>query len=148
MIDAIQAARQKHCFDLWGWVIMLEHVHLLIWPRQPGYRMQAILADIKRPVGQKAIEWLEANNSDFLARLTVRNRNRTYRRFWQAGPGQDRNVHDPNTTHQILEYIHNNPVQRGLVAQPEQWPWSSAENWAGRKDVPLMVDKTLPSIST
>ncbi len=80
LIDAIQAARLKHQFDLWGWVIMPEHVHLLLWPKHPGYRTHLILADIKRPVGQEAIRWLEANHPEFLARLTVHNRNRTYRR--------------------------------------------------------------------
>jgi putative transposase len=147
LIDAIQAARRKHRFDLWAWVIMPEHVHLLIWPRQQGYRTQAVLADIKRPVGQEAISWLEANHPDFLVRLTVRNRNRTYRRFWQAGPGQDRNVYAPDAAYQMIEYIHGNPVRRGLVALPEQWPWSSAADWAGRRDVPLIVDRTLQSIT-
>jgi len=147
LIEAILAARRKHGFDLWAWVAMPEHVHLLVWPKQPDYRMQTILADIKRPVGQEAIAWLEANHPEFLEKLTVRNRNRTYRRFWQAGPGQDRNIFDPNAAHDIVEYIHTNPVQRGLVTLPEQWAWSSAANWAGKEDVPLKVDKTLPSIT-
>ncbi|MGA2798079.1 MAG: transposase [Thermoguttaceae bacterium] len=145
LIEALQAARQKHGFDLWGWVIMPEHVHLLLWPK-PGYQIQTILADIKRPIGQQAIHWLEENRPDFLERLTVRNRNRTYHRFWQAGPGQDRNIYDPNAAHQVLEYIHNNPVQRGLVALPEQWQWSSTQDWAGGKDVLLKVDRTVPTV--
>jgi len=146
LIEAIQSARQKHRFDLWGWVMMPEHVHLLIWPREPDYRIRSILADIKRPVGQEAIPWLEANHPEFLARLTIHHRNRTYRRFWQAGPGQDRNVFDPNAAYQILEYIHKNPVRRGLVGLPEQWPWSSAADWAGKTNVPLKVDKTIPNL--
>jgi putative transposase len=146
LAEALQTARRKHGFDLWGWVIMPEHVHLLIWPREPGYQTRAILADIKRPVGQEAIVWLEANHPDFLTRLTVCNRNRTYRRFWQAGPGQDRNVYDPAAAHQILEYIHSNPVQRGLVDSPEEWSWSSAADWANQECMPLRVDKTIPSI--
>jgi putative transposase len=147
LIEAVLAARHKHAFDLWGWVVMPEHVHLLIWPRLPNYRIPTILADIKRPVGQQAIIWLEANCPEFLAKLTVQNRNRTYRRFWQAGPGQDRNIYDPKAAHDILEYIHTNPVKRGLVALPEQWLWSSAAEWAGKPDVPLKVDKTIPSLT-
>ena len=146
LIESIQSARQKHRFDIWGWVIMPEHVHLLLWPKHSAYKTPAILADIKRPVGQQAIGWLEENRPDFLVRLTVRNRNRTYRRFWQAGPGQDRNVHDPDAAHQILEYIHNNPVQRVLVELSERWPWSSARDWAGQENILLRVDKTMPSI--
>jgi putative transposase len=147
LIDAIHKARQKHGFHLWAWVIMPEHVHLLLWPREAGYKMRQILADIKRPVGEIAIAWLEANHPEFLIRLTVRNRNRTYRRFWQAGPGQDRNVYDPDTAHQIAEYIHGNPVTRGLVSRTEDWAWSSAAEWAGSSESLLCVDKTIPSIT-
>jgi putative transposase len=87
------------------------------------------------------------NHPEFLARLTVVSRNQTYRRFWQAGPGQDRNVYDPATAQEILRYIHENPVRRGLVVRPEDWPWSSAGDWAGREHVCLKADKTIPSIS-
>jgi len=146
LVDAIREAREKHRFDLWAWVFMPEHVHLLIWPRQAGYKIEGILADVKRPVGQKAIQWLKRNGPTFLRQLTVRNRNRTHHRFWQAGPGQDRNVYDVATAYQIVEYIHNNPVRRGLVIRPEDCPWSSAGEWAGKEDVLLKIDRSLPTL--
>jgi putative transposase len=146
LAEAIADARTKHGFDLWAWVLMPEHVHLLLWPRRPAYETARILADIKRPVGQNAVRWLQGNCSVFLERLTVRNRNRIYHRFWQAGPGQDRNVYDVASLYQIIEYIHNNPVRRGLVARPEDWPWSSAAEWAGKEDVVLKIDRTLPAL--
>ncbi len=43
MIDAIALARERHGFDLWAWVIMPEHVHLLIFPRRETYEISAIL---------------------------------------------------------------------------------------------------------
>jgi len=145
-VEALRAARQKHAFDLWAWVVMPEHVHLLIWPRRSEYRIETILADLKRPVGQQAVAWLKENSPEFLDKLTVRNRKRTYRRFWQAGPGQDRNVVEPVVVHKIIDYIHNNPVRRGLVQRPEDWPWSSAGDWAGVEDVVVKVDRTVPRI--
>ena len=144
LIESLQDARQKHALDLWAWVIMLEHVHLLIWPRLPGYKTKRILADVKRPVGQKAIASLEVQCAAFVERLTVRNANRTYRHFWQPGPGQDRNVYDAETAHHLVEYIHGNPVRRGLVGRAEDWPWSSAADWAGRADVVMKIDRTIP----
>jgi len=41
--------------------------------------------------------------------------------------------------HQRL-ILHNNPVRRGLVDHPTDWPWSSARFYAGEKDVPLVMD--------
>jgi putative transposase len=145
-VEALQDAPREHAFNLWAWVIMPEHVHRLIWPRRAGYQTAAILADMKRPVGQKAVARLMENNPEFLEKLTVRHRNRTYRRFWQAGPGQDRNVFEPAAAHQIAEYIHTNPVRRGLVKRAEDWPWSSASDWAGEEDVVLKVDRTVPRV--
>src|SRR5205823_3282650 len=97
-VDALEDARKNHRFHLWSWVIMPEHIHLLIWPPPVVAGIDAtaglsktagILADIKRPVGRKAIRYLADTAPKFLERLTVRNRGRTYRRFWQAGTGYE-----------------------------------------------------------
>jgi putative transposase len=142
-IESLENARTKHYFQLWAWVVMPEHVHLLIYPGA-GSAIKSILADIKRPVGQRAIAFLLERKSSFLDRLTVRNKNRMYRRFWQVGPGQDHNVYEPDTAHRLVEYIHNNPVRRGLVSRSEDWYWCSARDWLGETDVPIKVDRTLP----
>jgi putative transposase len=146
LVEAIHNARTKHCFDLWAWVIMPEHVHLLIYPRTSDSKMSHVLADIKRPVAQRAIAYLVSRRSLFLSRLTVQNKSRTYRRFWQAGPGQDHNIYDPGTAHRVVAYIHCNPLRRGLTTSAENWYWSSAGDWNGRLDVPIRVDRTLPAV--
>lgn len=146
LVDAIERARLKHNFDLWAWAIMPEHVHLLIYPRAAAYETSAILSAIKRPVGERAIAYLVDRRSSFLERLTVHTRTRTYRRFWQAGPGYDHNIDDPETAHRVVDYIHENPIRRGLVERAVDWCWSSARDWAGSEDIPIRVDRTLPSI--
>ena len=92
-LQALDEARREYAFDLWAWVLMPEHVHLLIYPRQPVYSTAKILSAIKQPVGTKAIGFLRQRRSPFLERLTVRNRLHTYHRFWQAGPGRDHNLY-------------------------------------------------------
>ncbi len=143
-IDALEQARRRCQFDLWAWVIMPEHVHLLLCPRLPMYRMGDILARIKRPVGVLAIEYLRRQTPRFLERLTVKHRGRTYHRFWQAGPGYDRNLWTPAAIHESIAYIHGNPVRRGLVDIPEAWPWSSAADWAGHVNPLIRVDRSVP----
>ena len=54
---------------------------------------------------------------------------------------------DPVTAYEIVEYIHANPVRRGLVTCPEDWPWSSAADWAGKETLVRKVDRTIPPIS-
>jgi putative transposase len=145
-VDGLAQAREKHHFDLWAWVIMPEHVHLLICPRELTYRMETILPSIKKPVSHRAIRFLREHAPEFLEKLTVRNRNRTYRHFWQAGPGYDANLHELESIHKAIDYIHNNPVRRGLVAHAADWPWSSARDWAGLACPYINVDRTLPRL--
>ncbi len=146
-VEEVNKSRAKHQFDLWAWVIMPEHVHLLIWPRLQNYETSKILASIKKPVGFKAIQHIKLHSPRFLDRLTVQNRNRTYHRFWQAGPGVDNNLYEPRAIHNAIEYIHNNPVRRGLVKNPNDWFWSSARDWAAFDNVPIKVDRTVPMLA-
>jgi hypothetical protein len=64
--------------------------------------MDKILGSIKRPVGSKAIAYLKRVGSTFLQRLTVQNRNRSYHRFWQAGPGRDHNLFEEKSIHRAI----------------------------------------------
>jgi REP element-mobilizing transposase RayT len=70
LADAIQVARAKHSFDLWAFVIMPEHVHLIVRPRQAECEMRKIMAGIKLPVARRAIHYLEEANSPWLAKIT------------------------------------------------------------------------------
>jgi putative transposase len=66
-------------------------------------------------------------------------------RFWQRGGGYDRNAIEPATLRMMIEYIHNNPVGRGLVEHPTDWLWSSARFYEGYSSVPICMDP-LPSL--
>ena len=92
LADAIHAARVKQSFDLWAFVFMPEHVHLIVRPRQLNYAMPKIMAGIKLPVARRAIHFLEAENSPWLARITRQRGKHKERLFWQYGGGYDRNV--------------------------------------------------------
>ena len=126
LADAIDDARKQLDFALWAYVFMPEHVHLLIYPWRPIYKIKVILREIKEPVGRRAIKHLRDAAPDWLPRITVKRGKRLERRFWEAGGGFDRNVFEPKTLMAMVDYIHANPVRRGLVKQVEDWKWSSA----------------------
>lgn len=65
-------------------------------------------------------------------------------RFWQEGPGYDRNLNRTATVLSSIDYIHENPVRRGLCRQAVDWKWSSARWYAsdGRID-----DSDLPQLA-
>jgi len=92
LIEAIQAAKPKHPFDLWAWVIMPSHVHLLLKPAE-GVRVGNILKAVKEPVSKRASSWVKCNAPQFVARMhDAQPSGRRCLRFWQPGGGYDRNI--------------------------------------------------------
>ena len=110
---------------------MPDHAHLIICPRQADHEMRKVLAAIKLPVAKRAINYLVSLNSPWLARITRQRGRRSERLFWQSGGGYDRNITSGKTLLQMIEYLHLNPVRRGLVTEAGHWKWSSAAAFAG-----------------
>ena len=50
-------------------------------------------------------------------------------------------VYSPNVLEQKINYLHENPVRKGLVRRASQWWYSSAEFYEGVEDVCMEVDK-------
>jgi putative transposase len=141
VVEAMQVARRKFDFDLWAFVLMPEHVHVLLRPRQERYQLSRILAALKRPVSSRAKEYLVAlDNRLWLKKLTVVENGSRVFRFWQAGGGYDKNLWNDRAILEVIDYIHANPVRRGLVERPTDWYWSSARFWAGDYSGPLEMD--------
>ena len=122
----IDRTLEKQDFMLIAFVYMPEHLHLLIWPRNEDYKMDSLLFAIKRPFSYKVKTALQDSSSPLLKTLTIRDRpGSTSFRFWQEGPGHDRNLISVENCIKAAEYIHNNPVRRRLCSGPDQYRWSS-----------------------
>ncbi len=140
-IESLEVMRQKLDVAVVAYVIMPEHVHLLIRPRAREYEISKILASCKRSVSMRAREWLAEHDPAWIERLTIRRGDRTDFRFWQAGGGYDKNITSTRSIEEVASYIHANPVRRGLVRQTIDWEWSSARFWVGMKDVRMEMNR-------
>ena len=99
--DALEKVHDRYRFDVIGYVVMPEHVHLLV--SEPGKGLLAAgLQALKLSVVRRTMQ----------------------RQFWQARY-YDFNVFTEFNRIEKLSYIHWNPVKRGLVEKPEDWRWSS-----------------------
>ena len=145
LVEALARAPEQAGFQVWAFVIMPEHVHLLAMPRTPTARVADLLGRIQRPVARQAIVHLRTHAPAWLDRLTVtRADGSPTRRFWHAGGGFDGNSVEPATAWKVVASIHLNPVRRGLVDRPEDWPRSSARWSAGLEPVLLPMDGQPP----
>src|SRR5205823_14374372 len=113
---SIDEAGEQLRFQLVAFVFMPEHVHLLVFPLEKEPSIDRYLAAIKRPVSADVKRDLQRAGSPLINRLTIRERpgKETFR-FWQEGPGYDRNLQKPETVLSSIDYIHLNPVRRKLV---------------------------------
>jgi putative transposase len=145
LIHALDAARREHAFELWAYVVMPEHVHVLLLPRRDDYRIDQILKSIKQSVARKAMRFLRDSAPAWLDRLAVRRFDgRVEHRFWERGGGYDRNITSARTAWFSVDYLHNNPVRRGLVERATDWAWSSARWYAGWDELVLAMDDRPP----
>jgi len=101
---------------VYGFVVMPEHVHLLV-----GEPERQTLAD--------AIHFLKLS---FAKRWRSLRHSVENGAFWQKRY-YDRNVRDAQEFTEKLNYIHRNPVKRGLVSEPGEWKWSSFRHYAYRE---------------
>lgn len=138
-INALDRFRKQYSYDLWAFVIMPEHMHVIVYPRDEQYDMSDFLGSVKQSVAKKATFYLRRYNPDGLKSLATGMECAPYA-FWMDGPGYDRNVIKPKTLAHMVGYVHNNPVRRGLVQDPEDWYWSSAREWLEPGSGPLSLD--------
>jgi putative transposase len=127
LAESLDRAMEGHCYRLTAFVFMPEHVHLMIYPLPESGTIDALLKAIKRPFSYRIKQQLVQSQSRLLERLTVHQRPgvETFR-YWQEGPGYDRNITNPSTALAAIDYLHHNPVRRELVEQAVDWKWSSA----------------------
>jgi putative transposase len=131
---SLTRACRVHEIALWAYVFMPEHVHLLVCPLETRPSAGEFLRSLKRSVTQKAALYRERSarpDTDWEPYLDVRPNGEVAFRFWQRGGGYDRNLWTPGELREKLDYIHKNPVTRGLAATPTEWRWSSARYHAG-----------------
>jgi putative transposase len=99
--EALQRMALCHHFEVAGYVVMPEHVHLLVSEPEVGL-LSAGLQALKLSVAKRSKQ----------------------RPFWTSRY-YDFNVFTEAKRVEKLKYIHRNPVKRGLVEKPEDWRWSS-----------------------
>ena len=81
LAESIDAARRRWDFDLWAYVFMPEHVHLIIHLRSASYDVRTVLKAIKEPVGRRAVDHLARTAPAWLPCITVQRGKLTERRF-------------------------------------------------------------------
>jgi putative transposase len=147
-LQILERVRRRYRLVVLGYVVMPEHVHLLLSEPQ-----RATLSTAIQALKLGFVRSMKGSDQDEAA-VVPRSRktgetwgtpsvdgDRKSNRFWQAR-FYDFNVWTEKKRIEKLRYIHRNPVVRGLVASPEEWRWSSFRWYSSGEVGPVRINDT------
>ena len=108
LLGIISGVVRKHDASLYGYVLMSNHLHLLIGLTGGGPQLSAFMRDLKSLVWRRLF--------------------RMRRAIWTPR-FDDVAIYTEEQFRMKLNYIHNNPVKAGLAQRPEEYKYSSARVW-------------------
>jgi putative transposase len=117
-LNSLERTRANYKFQVLGYVVMPEHVHLLV-NEPPNDPLSKALQALKISVSRRLTE----------------------RPFWQPRY-YDFNVFTHNKRVEKLKYMHHNPITRGLVPHAEDWRWSSYRHYLLNEPSPILITKS------
>ena len=136
IIESLQYSQDHKGLVLYGWCLMSNHLHLIM-ARNGDNTLSDILRDIKKYTAKQILKNIQQpfeSRSRWMLWLFrsagSQNSNNTKYQFWR----QDNQPEELISNHfmeQKLNYMHQNPVEAGWVAEPEHYMYSSARNYAG-----------------
>lgn len=139
LVESLKYCQEKKGLLLYAWVIMTNHVHLIISSKEE-IKQEHIIRDFKKHTSKELLKLIEENKQEsrrnwmlwIFKKAGERNSNNKYYQFWR----QDNHPIELSTNEmmqQRLDYIHNNPVEEGIVDEPEHYLYSSARDYCGLK---------------
>ncbi len=129
VLDAWRFAQRERKFELLGYVILENHLHLIA--KAPG--LSEVMRRFKSYTARQTIDYLtERGEKSILAQLAAERLSHKVDsdyQVWQEG-NHPKQIQTDSVMWQKLEYIHFNPLRRGYVDDPLHWRYSSARNYA------------------
>ena len=139
IVRSLEFCRARKGLKIYGWVILDNHFHAIL----AGPELSRTIADLKKFTAHEILAQLKLEGREWLLNqlhyFRLKHKRSSAHQVWQEGVHPQALTTDEMTL-QKLEYLHNNPVKRGLVASPEHWRYSSAHEWLAGAIPLLRVD--------
>lgn len=148
IIDSLKYCQSNKGLNLIAYVIMPEHIHL-VTSNLEEVSLSDIMRDFKRFTSKEISRQLERDNKNLLLGVLKRfahtGKGNTDYKVWQDDFHPEA-IYSESFLQQKIDYVHYNPVRRGLVSKPEEWFYSSARNYLSNDETVITVDKFLEKI--
>jgi putative transposase len=137
-LQVLEDVRRRYHFIVVGYVVMPEHVHLLLSEPErgnPSRVMQAVKQGFARRILRRPRPAADPRQANLAGREVSAEGHIWQHRFY------DFVVFTEKKRVEKLRYMHRNPVKRGLVLEPQQWRWSSFCDYAEGRHGPVLVNE-------
>ena len=128
IIGSLQFCKEKRCFNLYAYVILDNHFHLVA----SAPDLSETMTSMKKYTAHEIIRQLEEDKKEWLlnqlAYYKKRHKKKSTHQVWQEGFHPQLLINEDMLI-QKIDYMHHNPVKRGFVDLPEHWRYSSARNY-------------------
>lgn len=140
LVDSLNYCVENKGLIIYGWVIMSNHVHLIIGTNDMN--LEDIMRDLKKFSSKAIVKEIIANQQEsrkewmlnMFEKAGTDNSNNKHYQFWQQH-NQPIVLNNADIFEQKLNYIHENPVKSGFVDEAINYPYSSARDYAGEKGI-------------
>ena len=123
--------QREKAFKLFGYVILENHLHLIA----SAPEVEKVIKDAKSFTARQIIDLLNRRAAEVLLKQLrfhkLAHKIQSDYQVWQEG-SHPQQIEGDEMMWQKIEYMHNNPVERGYVDDPLHWRYSSARNYAGQ----------------
>ena len=137
-VKILGEVRDRYGFVLAGYVVMPNHIHLLIGEPAAG-TPSTVMQVLKQRVSRRLRRKPRKRISSQQLRLPFRQANDLLPQFWQPR-FYGFNVWSQTKFVEKLHYMHMNPIKRKLVTHPRDWPWSSFSFYAKKETGLVRID--------
>lgn len=143
VIESLKHCQENKGLVIYGWCLMSNHLHLIISAKENN--VSDVLGDFKKFTSKKLLKSIHEHPGESRKEWMIKifkdageknSRNTNYQ-FWQQN-NQPKIVYSPQFAAQKLEYIHNNPVEAGVVEKAEEYIYSSARDYYYGKQCGLL----------
>jgi putative transposase len=139
VVESLNYCIQNKGLVVYAWVIMSNHIHLVI--ANKGDALENVMRVLKKHTSKAILKEIEENPQEsrkewmlwMFERAGKKNSNNSKYQFWQQHNQPEELGREAYAIDRAIVYIHDNPVRAGFVDRAEDYPFSSAVDFAGGK---------------
>ncbi|WP_321345710.1 transposase [uncultured Draconibacterium sp.] len=140
LLESLKYCQREKGMEIFAWCIMPNHVHLVFQSTKEGVKPEQILGDFKRFTSKAIIKAIKENPRESRKEILLEHfqkagalaSNVSKNQFWRHD-NRPIELWSNKVIDEKINYIHQNPVEKGYVARAEDYLYSSAVNYAGEK---------------